>query len=63
MCSSVALETCLLILRCFPFANVPITELKDDLGLVLEEVVVEVELGEEVDLDEVGTILLVFLAL
>ena len=61
MCSSVALETCLLILRCFPFANVPITELKDDLGLVLEEV--EVELGEEVDLDEVGTILLVFLAL
>ena len=62
MCSSVALETCLLILRCFPFANVPITELKDDLGLVLEEVV-EVELGEEVDLDEVGTILLVFLAL
>ena len=62
MCSSVALETCLLILRCFPFSNVPITELKDDLGLVLEEVV-EVELGEEVDLDEVGTILLVFLAL
>ena len=60
MCSSVALETCLLILRCFPFANVPITELKDDLGLVEVE-----ELGEvvEVDLDEVGTILLVFLAL
>ena len=50
----------MILLRCFPFANVPITELKDDLGLVEVE-----ELGEavEVDLDEVGTILLVFLAL
>ena len=56
MCSSVALETCLLILRCFPFANVPITELKDDLGLVDDEE------KEEVDLvDEVGTIVVLAL--